>query len=107
MNTHDCIFCKVIEKQVPAEVIEENDDVIVIRDIAPKAPIHYLIIPKKHIKDLNELDDAKLAGKLLFTAKKLAKGEPFRLVISNGYDAGQRVFHLHIHFLSGKKMLDV
>lgn len=112
MSMQDCIFCKIIEKQVPAEVIEENDDVLVIKDIAPKAPIHYLIIPKRHVKDVASLDEqaSHYAGKILHMAKQLSEklngSRSFRLIMNNGADAGQSVFHLHCHFISGKHLSD-
>jgi len=109
----DCVFCKVISRELPSEIIAEDDEVIVIKDRAPQAPLHYLIIPKKHINDLKSLEqaDANLIGKIALMAKKLAEklsgSGSFRLVVNNGRDAGQSVFHLHFHFLSGKKMLDL
>ena len=108
----DCIFCKIIENKIPAKIIDQNDDVIVIQDIAPKAPIHYLIIPKKHIKDIASLSDqdADVGGKMLLMAKKLSQqlngSKSFRLIINNGADAGQSVWHLHGHFISGKHLSD-
>lgn len=109
----DCIFCKIIAQQIPAKLIAENDSVLVIQDIAPKAPIHYLIIPKKHIKDIASMtpQDAGLANAMFMMAqelsKKLSGSQSFRFVINNGSESGQSVFHLHAHFLSGKKMLDL
>ncbi len=112
MAQNDCIFCKIIVKELSSKIIIENNDVIVIQDIVPKAPVHYLIIPKKHIADVMALQeiDAQLVGKLLLMAKelgaKLTGSQAFRLIVNNGSDVGQSVFHLHFHFLSGKKMLD-
>lgn len=111
MNS-SCIFCKIIAKQIPSTVIAETDDIIVIKDINPRAPIHYLIIPKKHMADLTgfEYQDVQLAGNMLLMAKELAQqlsgSQAFKLVVNNGADAGQCVFHAHIHFLAGKKMAD-
>ena len=112
-NADDCVFCKIIAREIPADIVAEDEDVIVINDRAPKAPVHQLIIPKKHIHDLRRLEhaDAALIGKVALMAKKLAEklsgSGSFRLVINNGADAGQSVFHLHFHFLSGKQMLDL
>ena len=109
----DCIFCKIIAKELSAKIIDEDQDCIVIEDITPKAPIHYLSIPKKHIDYLHDIksEDTQLMGKLMWMAKKLGSKLPdpkaFGLIINNGEDAGQSVFHLHCHFLSGKRMTDL
>lgn len=111
MNT--CIFCKIIAQEIPAKVIAQNDHVLVIQDIAPKAPIHYLIITKKHIPDISSLTphDNTLINSIIAMSQELARhlsgSQSFRLVNNNGSDSGQSVFHLHFHFLSGKKMLDL
>ncbi len=103
----DCIFCRIIAKEIPAHVVAENDQVIVIKDINPNAPVHYLIIPKRHITDIASLtaDDASLAASLLLMAQQLSQSdvrcEQFKLVSNNGPRAGQVVFHIHIHFLAG------
>ncbi len=104
-----CIFCQIISGQVPAEVIHETADLIVIKDIAPKAPIHYLIIPKKHIATLQAFsqEDTLLAGAMLQVTQAIVKKtgvDDFKIVINNGSGAGQVVFHTHCHFLSGEHM---
>ena len=112
MIEENCVFCKIINKQLPAKLIAENDTVLVIQDISPKSPIHYLIIPKKHIENIQVLapEDKPLVGEVLFMAKELSKSLPkdgaFRLLSNNGATVGQSVFHLHFHFLSGKVMVD-
>lgn len=108
-----CVFCAIIAKTIPATIVAENDKVIVIKDIAPKAPVHYLIIPKIHVKSIVVLDDNQVAimQDITFMVQELAShlsgSQAFRLVFNTGADAGQSVFHLHGHFLSGKKMLDL
>ena len=110
MNHQDCIFCKIINKEIPATVIAENDNVIVIQDINPCTPIHYLIIPKKHIADVSQLqlEDKSLAGEILLMAKQISESDPkakeFRLVSNNGKSVGQTVFHIHFHFCAGKNL---
>ena len=107
-----CVFCKIIDRQLPARIIKETDELIVIDNIAPKTPIHYLVIPKKHIKDINSLEqeDALLVGNMVLMMQELSKelqgSQDFRLVVNNGLDAGQSVFHLHFHFLAGQKFFD-
>ena len=111
MAEEKCLFCDIIAGKIPAEIVDQNDDVIVIKDINPKAPVHLLIIPKKHIVDVREFEkeDIELGGKMFALAQKISKdldNIPFRLVISNGYDAGQRIDHLHMHFLAGRAFED-
>lgn len=101
----DCIFCKIINKEKPADFLYEDDKVIVIKDINPKAPIHLLIIPKKHISSVEEvgLEDRELMGDLILTAKKIAKEKNlngYKLLINIGRSVGQIVDHLHMHLLS-------
>ena len=106
----DCIFCEIIAKELPSTIITETNEIIVIKDINPKATIHYLILPKKHFSDLQSIEnsDLELVTKMLKLAKDISKNisdsNAFRLVINNGKDAGQIIFHLHIHFLSGKQI---
>ena len=107
----DCIFCKIIAGQLPTEFVTESENFIVIKDIQPKAPIHFLIIPKKHIASLNELkeSDQNLVGQMLCQAKVLAlehglDKRGYKIIINSGQEAGQIVPHLHIHFLGGTKL---
>ncbi|MDD3773817.1 MAG: histidine triad nucleotide-binding protein [Patescibacteria group bacterium] len=104
----NCIFCKIIKKEIPAKIHYEDKDIIVIKDANPKAPIHLLIIPKIHFKSLNEIKskNQKLLGKLLLTAQKISRKEKFdqngyKIIINTGENAGQSVEHLHLHLLSG------
>ena len=104
------IFNKIINKEIEADIVFENEKVIAFKDINPQAPLHILVIPKKHIAKISdaEKDDQDLLGYLLLKAGMIAKdqgyGEAFRLVINNGENAGQTVFHLHIHILAGRNL---
>jgi histidine triad (HIT) family protein len=105
----DCIFCKIVSKEIPSTLLREEDDVLAFRDINPAAPSHILVIPRKHIAKLSEAEpaDAELLGKLLLTAADVAKAEDlkgFRIVINNGATAGQTVWHIHIHVLGGRPL---
>ena len=101
-----CIFCDIANKQAPASIVYEDDLSLVFKNIRPSAPIHLLIIPKKHIDSIDHIDDKDeaLVGHLLCVAKKVAKQEKlsgYKLVVNVGRDGGQEIFHLHIHLLSG------
>lgn len=105
---NDCIFCKIIAGEIPAEKLYEDDEVLAFRDISPQAPVHLLVIPKKHIAgpaDVLEADD-KMIGKLIRIGAQLAEengtGEGYRMIFNNGAKAGQEVFHIHLHILGGK-----
>jgi len=106
----DCIFCKIVAGDIPAEIIYQDDDVLAFRDINPQAPTHFLVIPKRHIKDPASLvdDDRGLVGELMLTGARLAKEQGlengYRMVINNGAKAGQTVFHIHLHVLGGRNM---
>lgn len=100
----DCIFCKIINGDFNTEFVYENEYAVVFKDINPKADIHLLVVPKKHVDSLNELDDEILLAKLLKTVKEVTAKEgikSYRTVINTGKEAGQEVFHLHIHILAG------
>lgn len=102
------IFLKIINGEIPAEFIYQDDDVIVIKDIAPQAPVHLLIIPKKTVVDISEVDE-RLAGRIVMVANEMARKfgiaeEGFRLVVNTGKDGGQTVPQLHMHLLGGRDM---
>ncbi len=109
---HDpnCIFCKIIEKKIPSKIIYEDDAVTAFEDVNPQAPVHTLVVPKKHIPNIHSMSesDRELVGHLFFTARKIAEdkgldAKGYRMVINNGQGAGQTVFHLHLHILSGRR----
>jgi len=106
----DCLFCKFVSGEIPVSKVFENDDMIIIRDINPQAKNHFLAIPKQHFKLIEEADisQMEMVGRCLkqISALKdvLGLDNGYRLVINQGDDAGQTVFHLHIHILSGQKM---
>lgn len=115
----NCIFCKIVAKQIPASVVYEDDDVLAFKDINPAAPVHLLVIPKQHVDTLSDCDmeHAAVLGKMLALAPKLAKehgvavttdadGERsggFKTLINSGPDGGQEVYHLHLHMYGGKR----
>ncbi len=104
-----CLFCKIISGEAPATIVQRNADIIAFRDIHPQAPTHILIVPTKHIESVAHLEasDVELMGRLITTAKEIATQEglaSYRLVINTGREAGQSVFHLHVHVLGGRAM---
>lgn len=107
----DCLFCKIIKGEIPSTKVYEDDEVLAFRDIHPVAPVHILVIPKKHIKSAIELsnEDEALVGKIFMVINKIAKQEKidqngFRIVVNCGEDGGQEVKHLHFHLIGGKKL---
>jgi histidine triad (HIT) family protein len=107
----NCIFCKIIAGEIPCKKIYEDDEMLAFHDINPKAPVHFLVIPKKHIETLMDLqtDDTGLAGRLIYKIQELAKQlgceqKGGRFVINAKTDGGQTVDHLHIHFLGGRAL---
>jgi len=107
----DCLFCKIVKKEIPAKLVHEDEDVVAFEDLNPQAPVHVLVVPRRHISSLNELtpaDDA-VVGKLMRVAAKIAKdrgiAEPgWRAVVNVNREGGQLVFHVHLHCLGGRPM---
>jgi histidine triad (HIT) family protein len=111
MSQKDCLFCKIVDGNVPADIVYENDSLVAFRDIAPKAPTHILLIPRRHIATMNDLQDGdvSLAGELFVTAATIAADEGladdgYRVVMNCNEAAGQSVFHIHLHLLGGRAM---
>ncbi len=108
MLKDDCVFCKIIRGEIPSAKVYEDDEMLVFKDIEPKAKVHLLAVPKDHFKLLADMDDARaaLVGSMLKKIPAIAKQNGcengYRLVINQGDDAGQTVFHLHIHILGGQ-----
>lgn len=106
-----CLFCKIVNKEIKADIVWEDDDILAFRDIHPLAPVHILIIPKRHIASINDLaqDDMQLAGKFIITAKEVAeklsiKYSGYKLLFRVGRDGGQEVPHIHMHLLGGARL---
>ena len=109
----DCLFCKIMNGEIPSKKVYEDENTYAFYDIAPMAPIHVLIIPKKHVESADALsgDDLVLVQQLIFAAQKVARQlgiekSGYRLVFNNGKDAGQTVFHMHMHLLGGDALVD-
>ena len=105
----DCLFCKIVRREIPAKLVYEGDDCIAFRDIDPKAPVHVLVIPRAHVPSLNEASDPSLVGRLSLVAAEIARQEGiaetgYRTVVNTNRDAGQAVFHLHLHLLGGRSL---
>ncbi len=107
----DCIFCKIIKKEIPAKIVYEDDKVVAFEDVNPQAPVHILIVPIKHIPTILDItqDDNALIGHIFMVANNIAKnkgisGSGFRTVFNCNKDAGQAVYHIHLHILGGRRM---
>ncbi len=105
----DCLFCKILDKEIPADIVHESDTVLAFRDINPQAPTHVVIIPRKHIATINDIEPEhqKLVGRLFSVAQEIAAEEGFadegyRVVMNCNRAAGQTVFHIHLHLLGGR-----
>ena len=105
----DCLFCRIARREIPANIVAENDALIALRDVNPQAPTHILVIPREHVADVTAVSDPMLLGRMTMFASELAAREGidksgFRTVINTNADAGQTVFHLHLHLLGGRPM---
>ncbi|WP_411814519.1 histidine triad nucleotide-binding protein [Dehalococcoides mccartyi] len=106
-----CIFCQIVKGEIPAQIVYKDEDLVAFKDINPQSPVHILIIPRRHIANLTELDeaDSELAGKMILLAGKLVREmdiseSGYRLVINSGREGGQVVNHLHLHLLGGRQL---
>jgi histidine triad (HIT) family protein len=109
----DCIFCQIVAGEIPSDIVYQDEEVLAFRDIKPQAPVHILVIPKKHIPSLDQLkeDELPLIAHMIAIANKLAKKEGvaqkgYRLAINCGQEGGQLVPHLHLHLLGGRRLSD-
>lgn len=103
----DCIFCKIASGEFNTEFLYEDDQVVAFKDIEPQAPVHVLIIPRKHYPTIKDVENRELIGHLFSAGKEVARKlgiDHYRYVINNGKEAGQAVFHLHLHLLGGRQM---
>lgn len=108
---NNCIFCKIINQEIPAKIIYEDDRILAFDDINPQAPVHVLLIPKEHFSSLNDIPEEKkdLMGHILLKARQVAqekgvKDRGYRIVLNTAGDSGQDVFHIHFHVLGGRRM---
>jgi histidine triad (HIT) family protein len=104
-----CLFCRIVRGEIPAKVVAETAECVAFRDIDPKAPTHVLVIPREHVASLDEATDPALVGRLALLAAEVARaegiaGRGYRTVINTGPDAGQTVFHIHLHLLGGRPL---
>jgi histidine triad (HIT) family protein len=111
VNDPDCIFCKIVSGEIPSTSVLDRGRVFAFRDVSPQAPTHILIVPKEHIRDVSVFDESSgdLLAEMIASANELARsegidGSGYRLVLNLGPDAGQTVFHLHLHVLGGRPM---
>lgn len=105
----DCLFCKIVKGEIPAEKVGESDHCIAFNDIAPQAPTHVLVVPKKHFRSMNDMPDGSVLGAMAMLGRSVAKElgiaeEGYRAVINTGENGGQTVHHIHMHILGGRPM---
>ena len=105
----DCLFCRIVRREIPATLVHEDEHCVAFRDIGPKAPTHILVIPRQHVSTLDDVTDPLLIGRLMIVAAQIARTENlveagYRTVINTNAGGGQTVFHLHVHVLGGRRM---
>jgi histidine triad (HIT) family protein len=105
----DCLFCRIVRKEIPAKLVAEDEHCVAFRDINPQAPVHVLVIPKQHVASLDQATDPVMLGRLSLMAAEIARKEGitaggYRTVMNTNRDAGQTVFHVHLHMLGGRSM---
>jgi histidine triad (HIT) family protein len=105
----DCLFCRIVRREIPASIVAEDDHCVAFRDIGPQAPTHVLVIPRQHVSTLDDVTDPLLIGRLMTMAAEIARKEKvveagYRTVINTNGNGGQTVFHLHVHVLGGRRM---
>lgn len=105
----DCLFCRIVRKEIPAKLVAEDEHCVAFRDINPQAPVHVIVIPREHVPSLDEARDAELLGRLSLMAADIARKEGiaangYRTVMNTNAAAGQTVFHVHLHLLGGRSM---
>lgn len=105
----DCLFCRIVRGEIPATLVAETDDCVAFRDINPQAPLHVLVIPRRHVASLDDAQDAAEIGKLSLLAAEIARSaghaeRGYRTVVNTGPAAGQTVFHVHLHLLAGRDL---
>ena len=104
-----CLFCRIVRREIPATIVAETEDCVAFRDINPQAPVHVLVVPRRHVESLNDASDPHLIGRLGIVAAEIARKEGiadsgYRAVINTNADAGQTVFHIHLHLLGGRHL---
>lgn len=106
---NECLFCRIVRREIPAGIVYETEDVLAFRDINPEAPVHVLIVPKKHVESLDRATDAAMLGKMSLAAAEIARAkgiaeDGYRTVMNTNAAAGQTVFHIHMHLLGGRRL---
>lgn len=105
----DCLFCRIVRKEIPATIVLSDDHLVAFRDINPQSPVHVVIVPREHVASLNEATDAEMLGRLSLAAAEIARREGvadsgYRTVVNTNRAAGQTVFHIHLHLLGGRAL---